>query len=128
MTKNETLTNPSDDLPVEPPTTAIVDPATNLFCEDGWQPGRICIPVPRNPDPTREKFSGRVDDPFKPLSKEERQGHQTLRDARRADEQWQALPQMNAFATAVLWTILNREPTPAELIQFKTRFRAASAR
>jgi len=44
--------------------TAVVDPVTRLFCEDGMKPGRIVVPVPDNPDPRRNYYSGDPDTPI----------------------------------------------------------------
>ena len=44
--------------------TAVVDPVTGMFCEDGMAPGRIVVSVEENPDPQLHRYSG---DPLKPL-------------------------------------------------------------
>ena len=38
--------------------TAIVDPVTMLFCDDGMAEGRIVVEVPYNPDVKKECYSG----------------------------------------------------------------------
>ena len=45
--------------------TAVADPVTGLFCEDGMKPGRIVVPVPDNPDPRRHRYSGDPEDPIR---------------------------------------------------------------
>jgi len=44
--------------------TAVVDPATGLFCEDGLADGRIVVAVAENPDPKLHRYSG---DPQAPV-------------------------------------------------------------
>ena len=45
--------------------TAIVDPVTMLFCDDGMAEGRIVVEVPYNPDVKKECYSG---DPKNPIA------------------------------------------------------------
>src|ERR1035437_4409102 len=44
--------------------TAVVDPITSMFCEDGMAIGRIIVNVPNNPDSVNQRYSG---DPINPI-------------------------------------------------------------
>lgn len=46
--------------------TCLVDPATGRFLVNGEHvPGAVRVPLPRNPDEVRERYTGNPDDPIR---------------------------------------------------------------
>ena len=90
--------------------TAIVDPVTNTFCEDGMKPGRIVVAVPDNPDFRLHRYSGDPLSPFRDATDQE------LVDAKKAALEQQALDLFNQQPLMkALVTVLSKQTklTPA---------------
>lgn len=107
--------------------TAVVDPETMRFCEDGMKPGRKRVPLPRSPDAAREKWSGDDAAPFTALSAVEIKGQKNLRHALLADEMRRDNPAYDALLYTLFWVVNNREPSSTDFTQLKIQFRAALA-
>lgn len=104
-------------------STAIVDPALGVFCEDGMKDGRIVVKVPRNPDPRTDRYSG---DPLNPIRSATAQELADV-DAAAADALINA--QFNskagrALLLTAMWFALGHQPTAQEAATAKTRFAA----
>lgn len=103
--------------------TAIVDPKSNVFCEDGMKDGRIVVGVPRTPDAQLERYSGDPADPIRPATDEERTADDTRRVQRERERIWEITPKADRIRfRAVLWFALGHEPSTDEWALAKERY------
>ena len=94
------------------PITAVVDPITGLFCENGMMQGRITIVVSDNPDARLQRYSG---DPANPVRKATAQ-EIAVYDAAALDAKVMAImtPEQKTFVLWALTRFLGHSPSPQE--------------
>ena len=97
--------------------TAVVD-LSGEFCEDGMKPGRTVVTVPRNPDPSRERYSGNPANPFVEKTPHEQAQHKKKKKDEQGSALWDA--QYADVVAATLSVSLGHDPTPSELAAAKT--------
>lgn len=81
--------------------TAIVDPKTMCFCEDGMKPGRIVVLVPDNPDPRLHRYTGNPQSAMRAATAEEIAEHDAMMDTARADAALSEIRVVRALALVV---------------------------
>jgi hypothetical protein len=95
------------------PITAIVDPVTNQFCDDGMAPGRIVVSVPDTPTPRLQRYSGDSANPFRDATQQEIAAYDASKVAARVAAIM--TPEQTAFMQWVLTRLLGRTPAAQEL-------------
>lgn len=93
------------------PLTAVVDPATNLFCEDGMSAGRVVVSVPVNPDARAQRYSGNPASPFRVATAQEMTDYDAARVAAAASAQFDGNQLFRAKAISDLAKTLNVQPS-----------------
>lgn len=104
--------------------TSLVDPATNMFCNDGRLSGRIVVEVPYNPDVRGERYTGDPLNPIRPATAQEILDADSAALDADAATQFDASKVIKAALVTALWTALGHQPTAAEITTAKTRFKA----
>lgn len=83
------------------PITAVVDPATGMFCSDGLQNGRIVVTVPWNPDPRKDRYSGNPADPFRAATAQEITDYDAARETETQNAAFDSIRVLKALALVV---------------------------
>lgn len=106
--------------------TTIVNIGSNEFIADGHEVDAqyIRVTVPRNPDPTREKYSG---DPLNPIAAKSAGEITAAADAAKDVELtavFDNVKALKAVAVAALWGRLGHQPTAPEIAAERARILA----